>query len=62
MTPKELAQDLGLPLSWIYAKAETGELPSFKLGRYVRFRESEINAWLEANRRLAVPVAGSRAH
>lgn len=48
--PKEIADTWSLPLSWVYAKAEAGMLPSLKIGRYRRFCPSEIRAWLEAQR------------
>jgi len=47
----EAATLLGVPRSWIYANAEAGAIPSFKLGpKYRRFRVSELRAWLEAQR------------
>lgn len=46
----EVAELLGVPVSWVYAKAESGELPSFKLGRYRRFDSAEIERWLQAQR------------
>jgi excisionase family DNA binding protein len=48
--PKEVATRLGVPLSWVYAASEAGRLPSFRVGKYRRFRWSEIAAWLEAQR------------
>ena len=48
---QELSRRTGLPTSWIYAKAEAAELPHLKIGRYVRFRPSEVTAWLEGQRR-----------
>lgn len=52
--PREVAELTGLPISWIYSKSEAGVLPSFKVGRYVKFRPSEVVQWLEAQRRDAV--------
>ncbi len=49
--PGELSDQTGLPLSWIYAKAEAGVLPHYKIGKYVKFRPSEVRMWLEAQRR-----------
>jgi excisionase family DNA binding protein len=49
--PGELSEQIGIPLSWIYAKAEAGILPHYKIGKYVRFRPSEVLAWIEAQRR-----------
>ena len=40
---------LGLPKSWIYARVESPEcdLPHFRLGRYLKFRESELLSYIE---------------
>ena len=45
---------LGVPRSWVYARVASPEcdLPHFKLGRYIKFRESELLAYLETNRRV----------
>ena len=51
MTARELAEHLGLATATILDWAEAGRLPHFKIGRAVRFRESEVEAWLEAQRR-----------
>jgi excisionase family DNA binding protein len=44
--PTDVAQMLGVPISWIYAKAEAGALPSYKLGHYRRFKRTEIEEYL----------------
>ena len=43
---------LGVPKSWVYARVESPEcdLPHFKLGRYIKFRESELLSYIEKNR------------
>lgn len=46
----EAAQLLCVPPSWIYSAAEQGKIPSFRVGKYRRFRVSELTAWLEARR------------
>ena len=50
----EASKVLGVPKSWVYARVESPEcdLPHFKLGRYIKFRESEFLAYLETNRRV----------
>jgi len=48
--PREVAELYGLPISWVYSKAEEGILPHFKLGKYLKFKSSEIEIWLEAQR------------
>jgi predicted DNA-binding transcriptional regulator AlpA len=53
-----LAEQTAIPASWWYQKAEAGLVPHLKCGRYLRFRPSEITAWLEAQRRG--PEVGAR--
>lgn len=52
VTARELADYLGLSPSTVLDWFEAGRLPGFKLGgRAVRFRASEVEAWLEGQRR-----------
>ena len=46
LSVQEVAQRFGVPVSWVYAKAEDGTLPSYKIGHYRRFRLSEIDEFL----------------
>jgi excisionase family DNA binding protein len=50
LTARELGELLGFSASTIVDWSERGEVPSFKLGGRLRFRESEVLAWLEARR------------
>ncbi len=45
LTADEVAQILRVPRSWVYS--HLSELPVIRLGRYVRFRRSEIDGFLE---------------
>src|SRR5262249_37667990 len=45
LTADEVAQILRVPKSWVYS--HLSELPVIRLGRYVRFRRSEIDGYLE---------------
>lgn len=47
LTAAEVAERLGVPETWVYRAARSGKLPSVKLGHYVRFRWSDVEAWLE---------------
>ncbi|MEZ0245650.1 MAG: helix-turn-helix transcriptional regulator, partial [Methylophilaceae bacterium] len=49
LTPKTLAATLGLAEQTIYNRHSTGgDLPlAIKLGRLLRFRPSDVEAWLE---------------
>lgn len=49
-TVAEIAELLGFTAGTILDWFESGRLPGFKVGRAVRFRESEVLAWLEAQR------------
>ena len=48
----EAAALLGVPRSWIYARVESPkcDIPHFRVGRYIKFRASELLAYLERNR------------
>jgi excisionase family DNA binding protein len=41
----DLAVVLGVSNDWIYEKAASGELPSYKFGGHRRFRVSEVESW-----------------
>jgi excisionase family DNA binding protein len=59
VTSAELAEFLSVSPGTVLDWFEAGKLPGFKLGRVVRFRESEVLAWLEA-RRVGPEPAGRR--
>ena len=42
LSAAELAKLLGVPESWVREQARLGNLPSIKLGHYVRFRLEEL--------------------
>ena len=44
LTVEEVAHVLRVPRSWVYSHLEM--LPTIRLGRYVRFRRSEIDDFL----------------
>ncbi len=45
LNAEEVAQILRVPRSWVYS--HLNELPVIRLGRYVRFRRSEIERFIE---------------
>ena len=47
LTAEQLAERLGVPAKWPLAQARAGILPCVRLGRYVRFDEADVEAWLE---------------
>lgn len=42
----EVAAILGVPATWVYRQSRLGRIPAVKLGRYYRYREASIIAWL----------------
>ena len=56
LTPEGLARLLNMPLSWVYERTRRGEIPSFKVGKYWRFRENEDLAWFEQFRQSPKPM------
>jgi hypothetical protein len=53
LTPEQLAEKLNVPAGWIRERVRTrarvrdsDPLPCIRLGKYTRFRWSDIEAWL----------------
>lgn len=46
MTVPEVAKYLGYSEGTIYQKVSRGEIPFVKLGHALRFRRSELDAWI----------------
>jgi len=58
LTVEEVAQLLKVPRSWVYERTRlrgSERLPHVKLGKYVRFEESAIRAWVRARRHVPFP-------
>jgi excisionase family DNA binding protein len=54
LTVEEVADLLHVPVSWVYGrmrKRSLERLPAYRLGKYWRFRETEILAWLASTTR-----------
>ena len=53
LTVEEVAALLHVPVSWVYGrmrKRSLERLPAYRLGKYWRFREDEIDAWVKRHR------------
>jgi excisionase family DNA binding protein len=46
LTAEEVAERLGVRTDWVWAQARAGRIPHVRLGRYRRFRESALEAWV----------------
>jgi excisionase family DNA binding protein len=53
LTIQQVAELLHVPASWVYGRTRrrsAERLPGIRLGKYWRFREEEIHAWVERQR------------
>ena len=60
LTIGEVADLLKVPASWVYERTRRrglNRLPGFRLGKYWRFDEAEVRAWLERQRAGGRPNA-----
>ena len=44
LTADELAEHLKVPVSWVYEQSRQGNIPTHRLGRYIRFDLREVLA------------------
>jgi len=42
LDPDALAQRLQVPVSWVYEQSRLGNIPTHRLGRYIRFDFAEV--------------------
>lgn len=47
LTASEVAELLGVPVSWVYEQSRRGRIPTVALGRYRRYRREAIEGWVE---------------
>lgn len=57
---KEVAERLSLPESWVREATRDGRLPHLQLGRYRRYRWTEIEAWLDSQAQAPTRLASRR--
>jgi excisionase family DNA binding protein len=50
LSPKELSRLLKVSKPWPYIMVKRGLLPCFKMGKVIRFKWSDIEAYLEQSR------------
>jgi excisionase family DNA binding protein len=60
LTAREVAETLGLSTETILEWVRRGDLPAFKLGRAIRFREDDLDQWL-AERATSLKMAAGAA-
>jgi len=47
LTPTEVAVYLGVKISWVYDNWRERGLRGVKIGQQLRFRRSDLDAWIE---------------
>ena len=52
---KELSEYINVPNTWVYRQTCEHNIPYYKLGRYLRFKKSEIDTWLEEQKVNPLP-------
>ncbi len=50
LDPEELAARLKLPVSWVYEQSRQGNIPTHRIGRYIRF---DLAAVIESQKKKA---------
>lgn len=53
LTIDEVSELLRVPVSWVYERTRrrgADRIPGFRLGKYWRFREADLLAWIERQR------------
>ncbi len=49
LTPVQLAALLDVPKGWVYEQVSLGGIPYFKTGKYLRFKRTAIEKWIESH-------------
>jgi excisionase family DNA binding protein len=55
LTVPEVAELLRVPVSWVYGrtrKRSLERLPGYRLGKYWRFNQADVLAWIERQRSI----------
>jgi excisionase family DNA binding protein len=52
MTIEEVASYLRLSKDTVYRMAQAGKIPASKVGTQWRFRQEDVDAWLEKNKNV----------
>lgn len=55
LTVNQVAELFGFSTKVIYTLAENNQIPHYKIGRNLRFKPKELEAWLSSNELKEVP-------
>jgi excisionase family DNA binding protein len=59
---REVAEWLGVPVSWVRESTRSGAMPCVELGRYRRYGGGDVEEWLDRCKQPGRPIVlrGSR--
>ena len=60
ISAKEVGQRLGISVQAVYKFAKGRILPTVRIGRYVRFEQASIEAWIKTRKKARNPVREAR--
>jgi excisionase family DNA binding protein len=52
----ELSECLSMKRSTLYTMVECGDLPHYRIGRLIRFKRNDVDAWIETHRRDGIEI------
>jgi excisionase family DNA binding protein len=58
-TINEIAEYLKLKPSTLYAMVAKKKIPYYRLGKLLRFKKSEIDLWMEGNKKECIDISGA---
>ena len=58
LTPQQAAEYLQVNERWVYDKIQAKVLPHSRVGKFIRLRRSDLDAYVESMRVEAVPTSG----
>jgi excisionase family DNA binding protein len=60
LTADEVADLMRVTRAWVYAETRRNAIPHLRLGRYVRYRRTAIEAWMQTVARGPGTASGRR--
>ena len=55
----EMASKLDVPVSWLYSRTRTNEIPHYKIGKYVRFDVEQVMEWIKTKQNQIIEEKGT---
>jgi excisionase family DNA binding protein len=52
----DLSEYLSIKKSTLYLMVESGDMPHYRIGRLIRFRRDDVDAWIETHRRKRIEI------